>query len=433
MAAVAERLLAPVRDAVRRAGLAEVLSWWRGELLAMLPPAWRERLTARSAAFVSIEGDLWRELRGPAGAVREAARADFAALDLAGRRAAFRRLVAGGPGDAGNVWLVLPEGDVLVRGLSLPLAAEEALRDTVGFELDRYTPFTASQAYFDFRVTGRDAAAQRLSLELAVASREVVDRRVAELKEVGATIVGICPGERHAGMASPLNLLSHEQRGRAAVSQATVIARSLAAVALLLLLAVLVLPLWQKRSAVIALMPRMHAAKAQADVADRMGKELEALAGEHNFVVAKKHGQYPMVLLIEELTRLLPDGTWIQQLEVKPGPKGRDLQFWGETASSSQLIEVLEKSGLVSNANFRSPLTKGATPGSERFFVGAELKARPVPEPIPEATLVPAAAPAAPAPAASPAGAAASTAPAASPAPASATPAPPAPAKAPGK
>jgi hypothetical protein len=95
-----------------------------------------------------------------------------------------------------------------------------------------------------------------------------------------------------------------------------------------------------------------------------------------------------MVMLVEELSRLLPDGTWVQQLEVKPGAKGRDLQIWGETASSSQLIEVLEKSGLVANANYRSPLTKGVTPNTERFFLGAELKPRPVPEPIPESALV---------------------------------------------
>ena len=324
-----------------------------------------------------------------AGRLAEAGRADLAALDVAGRRAAFRRLLADGPGAAGNVWLVLSGGDVLVRPVTLPLAAEEALRDAVGFELDRFTPFAAGHAFFDFRVTGRDSAAQRLELELAVASRALVDRRLAELQELGATVLGVSTADDLSGAAAPLNLLATEQRGRPAVSRTVIAARVLAALAAALALAAVIYPLWQKRSAVIRLMPRVETARAGAEVADRLAKEIEKIAGEHNFVLARKHSQYPMVMLLEDLSRLLPDSTWIQQLEVKPGVKARDVQFYGETGSSSQLIEILEKSGVMSNANFKSPLTKGVTPGSERFFVGAELKARPVPDPIPESTLVP--------------------------------------------
>ncbi len=75
-----------------------------------------------------------------------------------------------------------------------------------------------------------------------------------------------------------------------------------------------------------------------------------------------------MVLLVEDLSRLLPDTTWVQQLEVKPGAKVRELQIAGETGSSSQLIEMLESRESSSNASFKSPLTKGVTPNTERFF-----------------------------------------------------------------
>lgn len=391
MASVAESLLAPLRAAARGAELSQFLAWWTGELAALLPSAWRDRLTTRSAAFVAPEGDVWRELRPALGRLAQAGSVDLATLDIAGRRAAFRRLIADGPGAAGNVWLVLPDDEVLVRTATLPLAAEEALRDAVGFELDRFTPFAASHACFDFRVTGRDAAAQRLTLELAVASRPVVEGRLAELREMGATVLGVSTGRELAGPLVPLNLLPPGERGRPAVSGPALAARVLAGLAAVLALAAVIYPLWQKRSTVIGLLPRVATAKAGADVAERLGKEIETLAAEHNFVLAKKQGQYPMVLLLEDLSRLLPDTTWIQQLEVRPGPKGRDLQFYGETGSSSQLIEVLEKSGLVSNATFKSPLTKGATPNTERFFIGAELKARAVPDPIPESALVPAA------------------------------------------
>jgi general secretion pathway protein L len=212
VSSLAESLVTPLRRVARRFGLADLFAWWASELGAMLPPSWRERFASRSTAYVAVEGDVWRELRPSGGRLAEAGRADLAALDVAGRRTAFRRLLADGPGAAGNVWLVLSGGDVLVRPVTLPLAAEEALRDAVGFELDRFTPFAAGHAFYDFRVTGRDTAAQRLVLDLAVASRALVDRRLAELQELGATVLGVSTADDLAGAAAPLNLLATEQR-----------------------------------------------------------------------------------------------------------------------------------------------------------------------------------------------------------------------------
>ena len=408
MASLAESLLAPVREAADRAGVAAFLRWWRSELAALAPAGWRERFDTRRVSFVSAGADEWRLLRPAAGGLAEAGRAKLGSLDAAARRAALRRLVGAAPGDAANVWLVLGAGEVLLREAAMPLAAEEAVRDAVGFELDRLTPFTAEHACFDVRVTGRDAAAQRLALQLAVAPRAPVAARLAELREMGATVLGVgVPGDLGSASA-PFNLLAPEDRDRPAVSRATMVARALAGVAAVLAAAALAYPLWQKREAVIALQPRLERAKAGAEVADRLAREIERLAAEHNFVLARKQGQYPAVLLVEDLSRLLPDTTWVQQLDIKAGPKVRELQLAGETGSSSQLIEVLEKSGSLANASFKSPLTKGVTPNTERFLVAAEVKPRPLPEPRPEASLVaaPPAAPAAPVPAAPPAQAA---------------------------
>jgi general secretion pathway protein L len=312
----------------------------------------------------------------------------------------------------------------------MPLAAEEALRDAVGFELDRLTPFAAEQALFDFRVTGRDAAAQRLTLELAVCARAPVAARLAELREMGAMVLGVGVSGDLGRASAPLNLLPPEERDRPAISRSVLLARALAGLAAVLALVALAFPLLQKREAVIGLQPRLERAKAGADVAERLSKEIEKLASEHNFLLAKKQGQYPAVTLLEDLSRLLPDATWVQQLDVKAGNRVRELQISGETGSSSQLIEVLEKSGSLANASFKSPLTKGVTPGTERFLVSAEVKPRPLPEPVPEATLVApagaaAGAAAAPAPA-SPAPPSAATMPAATASPATA-PVPPAP------
>jgi len=401
LASPAESLLAPLREAADRAGLTDFLRWWQGELAALVPPSWRERLGKGGVAYVAVRDSEWRVLRPAQGSLAEAGRVALGPLDAAARRAAFRRVLEDGSGGgAANVWLVLEPGDVLVRSVTMPLAAEEALRDAVGFELDRLTPFSADHACFDYRVTGRDATAQRLAIDLAVTARAPVASRLAELRELGAAVLGVGVASDLATSGAPLNLLAPEERERPATSPLVLAARVLAAVAAALALVALVYPLWQKREAVIDLQPRLEKAKAGADVAERLVKEIEKLAAEHNFLVEKKQAQRPAVVLLEDLSRILPDTTWVQQLDIKSNPKFRELQIAGETGSSSQLIEVLEKSGSLANASFKSPLTKGVSPGTERFLVSAEVKPRPLPAPMPESALLEA--PAAPAPAAAP-------------------------------
>lgn len=387
MASGADSIFAPVFAAADRAGLTEFLRWWKAELEAMIPVEWRERLASRGTAFVDVQADVWRALRPSSGSLVELGRANLGELDLAARRVAFRHLVRESAGGTLNVWLVLPQEELLTRSVTLPLAAEEALRDAVGFELDRLTPFSAEQACFDFRVTGRDAAAQRLSLDLAVTALRPVAARLEQLRGMGATVLGVGVAGDIATSTAPLNLLDPEERDSPATSRTALAARVLAAVAGTLAVIALAYPIWQKREAVIELQPRLDRAKAGADVADRLGKEIEKLASEHNFLLAKKQGLHPTVTLVEDLSRLLPDTTWVQQLDIRAGQKVRELQIAGETGSSPQLIEVLEKSGSLVNASFKSPLTKGVTPGTERFLIAAEVKPRPLPEPMPESEL----------------------------------------------
>ena len=400
MASSAETLFKPLRDVADRVGAGDFLRWWWSELRALAPPQWRKRFE-QPMAIVAVAGDEWHVLRRLSGRLSEGGRVNVGSLDPAGRKLAFSRLVEDGTGVAGNVWLALAPHEVLVRPATLPLAAEEALRDAVGFELDRLTPFAAEQAWFDFRVTSRDAVAGRIALDLAAVLRRPVEARIAELQEMGATVLGVGVASDLAASPMPFNLLPPEKRQRPATSRSTLTARSLAGLVAALIVAAVVYPLWLKRAAVIELQPRMDNSRAGADAADRLAREIEKIASEYNFLVAKKQGQYGTLALIEDLSRLLPDTTWIQQLDIKSGTKVRELQLSGETGSSSKLFELLEQSGSLVNPSFKSPLTKGVTPNTERFLLAAEVKARALPEPLPESALLPK--PPAAAPAAAPA------------------------------
>jgi len=351
--------------------------WWSGELLQLVP----ERFAILGG------GD-----RAPVLALRDAeavvidsrgsvvARAKIASLDEAGRKAAVRSLLEGAGELRGRARAQLGPDEALVRRVSMPAATEENLRQVLEFEMDRLTPFKADEVYFDYRVVSRDAAAGQIQLQLAVARREVVDARVRGLKDLGVNVQGVAVREDASHAGSPFDLLPSEQRGERESSRERLAQRLAIGAVLLLLFVALVFPVYQKRETFIALNPLVNEARKKAEDTDAISRELERQVADYNFLLARKHGTPPALAVVEELSRLLPDNTWIQQLDVKNVGKVREVQISGETASSSKLIEILEGSALLQNAAFRGTVTRGQTPGTERFLIAAEVRPRPQPE-----------------------------------------------------
>lgn len=367
--------------------------WWTGELAQMVPERFAALGGATRVPQVAVEGDhlVLVESRA-AGAPRDTV---SIAQDPQQARGAVRQMLERAGEGRGRARLVLAKNEALVRRATMPAATEENLAQVLSFEMDRLTPFRADEVYFDHRVFSRDAAAATLVVLVAVARRDIVDGRVDLLRSLGVTVEGVGVGEDAAQGAS-LNLMPPELRGQRETERERVTKLALLATVGVLLLAVLLYPPYAKREVIKALHPVEAKAQSEAQATSKLAQELERLVDEHNFLLAKKHGTPPALAYIEEISRLLPDNTWVQQLELKVAGKTRELQITGETASSSKLIEILEQSTLLKNATPRGTVTRGSQPGTERFAIAAEATVRPQPEPIPLGQIATPVAPAAP-------------------------------------
>ena len=394
--------------------------WWTAELAQAMPERFAALRGAARVPQIAVEGDALVLVEPRIeGDTRVAMEGDPARI-----RNALAALLARAGEMRMRARLALSHRDALLRRVSMPAATEENLAQVVAFEMDRLTPFRAEDVYFDYKVVSRDAAGGTLAVLLAVARRDVVDAQLAQLRAAGASVQGIAiHGD---GAAAGMDLLPHEQRGERENRGERNLRIALIALVAVLLVAVLAYPVFRKREEVRALLPVVTQAEAQARAADTLARELERQVGDYNFLLAKKHATPPPLAYLEDVTRLLPDNTWVSQFELKSSGKTREVAVTGETASASRLIEILEQSRLLANATPRGSITKGSLPNTERFQIAAEAKGRPAPDPLPLGELPPAAgAPAA----AAPAPAAAAPAPAASPPAAASRPAPPMPAR----
>lgn len=362
--------------------------WWSGEILQMVP----ERFAAlRGAARVPLVVLAGTEvvLVEPRSAVGPEGRVEMAALDERQRRSALHALLERAGETRDRARLCLEHDEALVRRISMPAATEENLRQVLAFEMDRLTPFRAEDVYYDYRVVSRNGAGAQLGVQLAVARRDVVDARVATLRNLGVNVQGVAVRDDAGHAGAPLDLLPSEQRGERESARERLVQRVLLVAVLALVALVLGLPVWQKRETAIALNPQIDRARRDAEATDAISKALEKQVKDYNFLLAKKHSTYPVLAYLEEVTRILPDNTWVQQMDVKTVGKAREVQISGETQSSSRLIEILEQSQLLQNAAMRGSVTRGATPGTERFVIAAEARSRPLPDATPVLEMAP--------------------------------------------
>jgi len=296
----------------------------------------------------------------------EIGRVNLAAGDAAAHKIAFDALR--NKAGAGPVGICLPATQVLRKDVILPLAAAENLTQVLGFELGRQTPYTADQAYYDQRLLREDRSGNRLHVLLGVAPRAVIDEILSYLTAWGLTPQAVVVSDELESAGSCLNLLPANLRSKPSRAGYWLYG-GMAGVTLVLFAVLLALPIWKKREAVIALLPVLAQAQQQADAVDALKREQERLLAEYNFPTEHKLATPAKVALLEDLTRILPDDTWLQQLDIH----GMEISMQGNTSSSAKLIGLFEQSTLLENANFKSPLVK-AQGSEERFQLAAGIK-----------------------------------------------------------
>ncbi len=389
-----------VRDSANRAGLPRFWRWWTSELAPLLPGASRAAFQRRFARPViqlaEDEAVFWRpEISNGVArlAVTESVTltGDAAAV-LAAGRAAVARLAANASGGiaAPKVIVALGPRQVLRKQLSLPAAVEENLTQALAYDLDRHTPFRAEQLYFDATVTGRDPAKKMLRVDWVAALRPIVDSARRQTEEWGAIPIAVVPGPPTT-TPTRLNLLPNGARPRPLEWRRW---QAWAPIGLLILLvgAAVFVPLLQKRQYAIALAGLSVEAGQHAQVADKLRQQLEQMQSDYNFILAKKYAYPSAVHVLDEITKVLPDDTWLTQFEMKSGGRGkeaqRDVYLRGESANAGKLIALLEDSKLVELVTPRSPTTKIQGSSGEIFDLGARLRALPAPQPIALTTVV---------------------------------------------
>jgi general secretion pathway protein L len=345
-------------------GTFEAVSWWLDCVAATIVAALGRIMSPRNVRLVEEAGDLF-------------------AVEAAGGGVADHLRIVGGhvvgplpePVAAilhgSRLELVLRADSFLFRPLELPRRAAEFLAGIVRAQIDRVTPWTADEAVFGWSAP-TELASDRIVVTVAATARAKVAPYVAALSALGPQSIAVftAPQATAAG-AVPIKILEQERRGVVNVERI----RS-GLVALLLVAGILAAA---AASADFIVGGNLAAAQdelarkiAQRRAAIRAGGEASgetALSAERT-LARRKHASPSAVVVIEALSQILPDNTYLTELRIEADK----LRLVGVTQDAPSLIRLIEQSAHFTRATFFAPTTRSPSDPGERFHIEAHIE-----------------------------------------------------------
>jgi len=351
--------------------------WWRGELLGLLPQGWRRNLEARGE---ELRVDLDAAFGGAPGQQSGQARLLF--VQDGQVMASEERLVKPKTGELGDalrgfrernaitmqgVTVSLPASRAIVKILTLPKLAERTLGNVLGFEMDRHTPFRAEDVYFAYRIIERDTAAASLKVELTAVPRVSVDALLEEIAEAGFGVSGLVVRLPVTGTSASL------LPGSKGTAQGTASGRwraRLAWMAMVLAVACAVFPLAEKQLQLNVLERRVDEVRGEAMQAQAARDRLVELANPSKEFLARRAQTPIAIAVLDELSRIIPDGTWLDRYELSDGV----VTMQGESEQAAALLSLIEASDLFRGAQFASTINRNVRTNKDRFVIEVRLQ-----------------------------------------------------------
>lgn len=259
--------------------------------------------------------------------------------------------------------IVMRPDHVLVRPLDFPKQAADFLDGMIRTQIDRLTPWTASDAVFGTSPPA-SLANERIRLMLAATSRQKIEPLVKLAGDLRvSSVAGLV--DLHEAEGARIRLFETQPSGSGRtvdVSRLLRLGLSLAVVGAVASLIV---------STYVGGMLDAEQHELQQHITQRRAVlRINQTGGSAEALLAKRKQTTPSsVLVLEAVSRVLPDTTYVTELRVE----GDKMQVVGMTQDAPSLIRLIEQSPHFTRATFFAPTARGQSDPGERFHIEARM------------------------------------------------------------
>lgn len=257
---------------------------------------------------------------------------------------------------------------VLTRNITLPANTEENLYEVIQYEMDRYTPFSADEVYFDYKIEERIADKDLLRVRLIVVKKEVLEpiKKIIESRNCTLERIDVINQENSEEKVNDVKFLrslsSKSPNQKSPIKQLLFIALGLLVLISITSLILNYMQIYRLSMELKQLEPTVVEVRKLQD-------EYQKVLDQVGYLMEIKDKNPSSIELINELTRVLPDHTHVQRLALEGGL----LSMQGLSASASELIPIIDDVGLFEDIRFAAPVTQNRADNSERFSITAKI------------------------------------------------------------
>jgi general secretion pathway protein L len=269
----------------------------------------------------------------------------------------------------GRLEVLLAEQRFLFPTLELPRQAAGFLDGVVRAQIDRLTPWTPAQAAFGCSAP-TEAPGGRVGVTVAATARSALRPLVAAFETLKPDSIAIA-ATRAGADGKPLTPIvvfrqqANRQRRMRRLRRILVGALALSSIGVVAAL-VATLFVGADLEASRQRVARQIAERRVALLSGRSGVAEEATAA----LAQKKRETPATVIVLEQLSRALPDDTYLTELHVADGK----LQITGVTREAASLIRIIEQTEQFRRATFFAPTTRAPLENGEQFHIEAQVE-----------------------------------------------------------
>lgn len=266
------------------------------------------------------------------------------------RKQALERISKGGK----EVLLRLSSNDVVERTIQIPAAASDVIEQVVLNQMERIVPWPVDESRYGYQTGGANAETpDQLDIHVVATTRNIADSAVERANALGLSpyAVDFSPDPMSPSGIQVLSLEVDRLKRTADVLH----------FALLLLLAASVAigsvglyGVFDHMAQTVELEAEIAEAKARAAQLRQFNDENTRLREQREYLVKRKSGEPAAALLIEAMSRALPDNAYLTELEIH----GRETHIVGKAADPTGLITKLEDSAHFEDVHFSAPTTR---------------------------------------------------------------------------
>jgi general secretion pathway protein L len=265
--------------------------------------------------------------------------------------------------------LLLDAKQVLRRRLQFPLAAEGKLREVLNFEIDRQTPYSPDQVYFEYRVLERNPQTKQCLVEIIVVSKALLEQKLQQLGAIASHISGVDVLDDKKQLLN-INLLPEHLRSQKTAKHGWQ-HWALALGSVVLLISTMQLMLNNRQNALEEWTDKVAKAKVQARQASVFRQQIQRANDADVFLKTLRTSKPSILALLNDLTQRIPDDTALDKISVNE----ERLVLVGQSKQAAALVGQLQGSALLQGPALAGAVQPDSRTNRDRFTLTATVGA----------------------------------------------------------